>query len=103
MPGFTASINKEFGRRVGTSLSYTITNNSFNNIGAGLSLNFAPIQIYFVGDNILRMPLSLMAGKNLNPYVNSLQYFNFRMGINFIFGRDKVQERQPYPKTAKSK
>lgn len=98
MTGFTASLNKEFGRRVGTSLSYTITNNSYNNIGAGLSLNFAPIQIYFVGDNILRAPFALMADKNLNGYVNSLQYFTFRTGINFVFGRDKVQEKQSYPK-----
>src|SRR5258706_126099 len=35
MPGFTTSLNKEFGRRLSTSLSYTITNNSFNNLVAG--------------------------------------------------------------------
>jgi hypothetical protein len=100
MPGFTASFNKEFGRRVGTSLSYTITNNSFNNLGAGLSFNFAPVQLYFVGDNLLRAPLSIMANKELNGYINSMQYFNFRMGLNFVFGRDKVQEKQPHPKNA---
>ncbi len=99
MPGFTASFNKEFGRRVGTSLSYTVTNNSFNNLGAGVSFNFAPLQLYFVGDNLLRVPLNLMANGNLNSYVNSMQYFNFRMGLNFIFGRDKVQEKQPHPNT----
>jgi hypothetical protein len=102
MTGFTASLNKEFGRRVGASLSYTVTNSSFNNLGAGLSLNFAPIQIYFVGDNILRAPLSLAANGNVNSFVNSTQYFNFRTGINFIFGRDKVQEKQPHPKKPKS-
>ena len=103
MPGFTASINKEFGRRMGASLSYTITNNSFNNFGAGLSLNFVPIQIYVVGDNILRAPISLMANKNLNAYINNLQYFNLRAGINFIFGRDNVQEKQPHSQKARAK
>jgi hypothetical protein len=98
MTGFTTSLNKEFGKRIGASLSYTITNNSFNNVGAGLSFNFAPIQIYFVGDNILRAPLSLATDGNFNPYLNSLQHFNLRTGINFIFGREKVQEKQPYPK-----
>jgi hypothetical protein len=98
MPGFTASLNKEFGRRVGTSLTYTVTNNSFSNIGAGLALNFAPVQLYFVGDNLLGAPLALMTDKNVNPYIDRLQYFNFRMGLNFIFGRIKVQEKQPYPK-----
>jgi hypothetical protein len=102
MPGVTASLNKEFGRRVGTSLSYTVTNNSYSNIGAGLSFNFAPMQLYFVGDNLLRAPLALLADKNVNSYVNNLQYFTFRMGFNFVFGRVKVQEKQPYPK-AKAK
>ncbi|HYC86020.1 MAG TPA: DUF5723 family protein [Chryseosolibacter sp.] len=98
MPAITASINKEFGRRVGTSISYTITNNSFNNLGAGLSLNFAPIQFYLAGDNLLRAPLALATGNTLNGYVNSMQYFNLRAGLNFVFGRDKTQEKQPYPK-----
>lgn len=101
MPAFTASLNKEFGRRMGASLSYTVTNNSFNNLGAGLSLNFAPVQFYIVGDNLLRMPMALAKDKNLNSYVNNLQYFNLRIGLNFVFGRDKSQEKQPESKTAK--
>jgi len=98
VPGFTASLNKEFGKWVGASLSYTMTNNSFNNIGAGVSLNLAPIQIYIVGDNLLRIPIALMKDSNLNSFVNNTQYFNLRAGINFVFGRDKVQEKQPSPK-----
>lgn len=98
MPGFTASLNKEFGRRVGTSLSYTITNNSFNNLGAGVSFNFVPVQFYIVGDNILRAPFALAAGKSVNDYINSLQYFNLRVGLNFVFGREKSQEKLPTPK-----
>ena len=90
MPGFTASLNKEFGKRMGASLSYTITNNSFNNLGAGISLNFAPVQFYLVGDNLVRAMFA-------DSYFNSLQYFNVRTGINFIFGRAKVQEKQPTP------
>jgi hypothetical protein len=101
VPGITASLNKEFGRRIGTSLTYTITNNSFNNVGAGLSLNFAPIQFYIVGDNLLRAPWVMMTDKNMNSYVNSMQYFNLRLGLNFVFGRDKVQEKQPHPKVEK--
>lgn len=100
MSGITASINKEFGRRMGASLSYTITNNSFNNLGAGVSFNFAPIQFYIVGDNLLRVPLSYMANGELNGYLNNLQYFTIRTGINFIFGRDKVEESRPTPKSS---
>ncbi|MFM9840613.1 MAG: DUF5723 family protein [Cyclobacteriaceae bacterium] len=103
MLSFTTSLNKEFGRRVGASLSYTLSNNSYSNIGAGLSFNFSPIQIYFVGDNIIRAPLSYLANGNYNSFVNSTQYFNFRTGINFIFGRIMEQEKHPHPKTKKSK
>lgn len=88
MPGFTASLNKEFGKRMGASLSYTITNNSFNNIGAGVSFNFSPVQFFIVGDNLLRMPFA-------ESFFNSMQYFNIRTGINFVFGRDHVQEKIP--------
>jgi hypothetical protein len=97
-PGVSASLHKEFGRRVGTSLSYTITQRSFNNVGLGLSFNFAPIQIYLIGDNILRAPLAIMSDNNLNSYVNSTRFFNLRAGLNFVFGWDKTSERIPYPK-----
>jgi hypothetical protein len=99
MPGFTTSINKEFGRRLGASLSYTITNNSFNNLGAGFSLNLAPIQLYIVGDNILRAPFSLMSNQNLNSFVNNMQFFTVRTGLNFIFGRIKDEDKLPHTKT----
>lgn len=94
-PGFSASICKDFGRRLTTSVSYTITNRSYNNIGAGLSLNFAPFQLYIVGDNILRAPAALLFDGSLDSYVKSTQHFNFRVGLNFVFGWDKIQEKQP--------
>jgi hypothetical protein len=95
-PGFSANLCKDFGRRFTTSVSYTISNRSFNNLGVGLSLNLPPVQIYVVGDNLLRAPLALLADKNLNSYVNSMQNFNLRAGLNFVFGWDKTQEKQPH-------
>lgn len=93
----SVSITKDFGRRFTTSLSYTVTNRSFNNIGAGLSLNFAPLQLYVVGDNLLRAPIALLSDGELNSFVNSTQYFNIRAGLNIVFGWDKTQEKQPHP------
>lgn len=84
--GWTLAANKHFGRVLSTSVSYTVSNRSFNNLGAGLSLNLAPIQIYVVGDNLLRLPLSVAANKNMNEFLNSTQVFNFRMGMNFVWG-----------------
>lgn len=84
--GWTLAANKHFGRVLSTSVSYTLSNRSFNNLGAGLSLNLAPFQIYVVGDNLLRLPFSAAANKNLNEYFNSTQVFNLRFGMNFVWG-----------------
>jgi hypothetical protein len=84
--GWTLAANKHFGRFLSTSVSYSISNRSFNNLGAGLSLNLAPIQIYVVGDNLLRLPISVAVNKNMNEYLNSTQVFNFRFGMNFVWG-----------------
>jgi hypothetical protein len=91
-PGGSASLIKNFGKWVSTSVSYTISNRSFNNLGAGVSFNLAPVQFYIVGDNLLRMPLSLIAKQNINGYVNSTQVFNVRFGMNIVWGRIKGKE-----------
>jgi len=87
-PGLTASLNKNFGKAISTSFSYTMSNNSFNNLGAGLSFNFTPIQLYIVGDNLLRIPSSLIVNQNLNNYINTAQVINVRLGLNLVFGRE---------------
>jgi hypothetical protein len=95
--GGTVSLHKEFGRRLSTSVTYTISNSSYNNVGLGLSLNVAPFQIYLVGDNILRAPLAILSSAEINPYLNSMQYFNLRAGLNFVFGWHKEAEKLPHP------
>ena len=103
-PGLTTSLNKNFGRAISTSFSYTMSNNSFNNIGAGLSFNFTPIQLYIVGDNLLRIPSSLIAHQNLNNYINTAQVINVRLGLNFVFGRDAgTQSKVSKAKSVNSK
>jgi Family of unknown function (DUF5723) len=100
MSGVTASVNKEFGRILSTAVSYTISNNSFNNIGAGFSLNLPPLQIYLVSDNLLRGAFAL-AQKDVNSFANNTNYLNLRTGINFVFGRDKTAEKLPHSKAIK--
>lgn len=89
-PGFSVGMNKNFGKILSTSLSYTMSNRSLNNLGAGISLNFTPIQIYMVGDNLLRLPISLASNGRLNEYINNTQVFNFRAGINLVWGWKKT-------------
>ncbi|MBS1543774.1 MAG: hypothetical protein JST14_09090 [Bacteroidetes bacterium] len=87
--GMTAAVNKNFGKWVSTSLTYTVSNRSYNNIGLGVSFNVTPVQIYFVGDNLLKAPASLISDQNLNSYLNSSQLLTLRAGINIGIGWDK--------------
>ncbi len=87
--GMTAALSKNFGKLVSTSLSYTVSNRSYNNIGLGVSFNLTPVQIYFVGDNLLGAPVSLIANQNLNSYINNTQLFTLRAGLNIVMGWDK--------------
>ncbi len=87
--GMTASANKTFGKVLTTSLSYTVSNRSYNNIGLGLSVNVSPVQLYIVGDNLLRAPVSLVTDQSLNAYINSSQVITVRAGLNLVFGWDK--------------
>jgi hypothetical protein len=107
--GFTAAANKTFGKWLTTSLTYTVSNRSYNNIGLGMSFNFAPVQIYVVGDNLVRAPVSLIANQTLNAYLNSSQIITVRAGINLVFGWDKgltkevaVKDKSHNPKEKQS-
>ena len=71
----TISSNANFWRWLGLCASYSIINNSFDNIGLGLAARGGPIQFYIVNDNILG---------TLQPYAT--RNINIRFGINLIFG-----------------
>lgn len=87
--GWSLGMNKHFGKVLSTSLSYTVSNRSLNNLGAGLSLNFTPLQIYVVGDNLLRLPLSVATNKGATDFIKSTQVFTLRAGVNFVWGWNK--------------
>jgi hypothetical protein len=57
------------------ALSYTVTNNSFVNIGAGLGLRLGAFNIHAITDNLLSV---------FTP--SSQRYATFQFGINFKFG-----------------
>ena len=52
---FTASANFHAGRVLNFSLSYSYMNHYFRNIGAGLSINAGPVNLYLVSDNALNV------------------------------------------------
>ena len=84
-PALTLSMNTKVQRWLSASLSYSVYNRSFANVGLGLSLNAGPVQLYVVTDNILA-PIVPQAVKNAH----------LRFGINMTFGRKK-KEAAPAP------
>ncbi len=77
------------GDVLSTSLSYTMTNRSFNNFGFGFGVRGGPVQFFAVIDQI---PVSWVEfiGDNGNDRVvvpQRLDYMNMRFGLNLMFGR----------------
>ena len=52
-PGFSLSANASVKSWLSATLNYNIYNNTFSNIGVGLSLKGGPIQFYLMTDNVL--------------------------------------------------
>ena len=82
---FSAAINKDFGRRIGASLSYSAANRSYGNVGAGFSFRLTPIQFYIVSDNVSAL-----------VFYRSAKAVNLRAGFNLMFGYRKSPSKLPY-------
>ncbi|PKP20051.1 MAG: hypothetical protein CVU05_09900 [Bacteroidetes bacterium HGW-Bacteroidetes-21] len=76
--GVTLSANSQLTKWFGTSVSYTIHNSSFNNVGLGLVFKIPWFQFYLVSDNVTSF-IWPQATRNVN----------FRIGVNMLFGCDK--------------
>ncbi|MRT92230.1 DUF5723 family protein [Ancylomarina sp. 16SWW S1-10-2] len=81
-PSLTLSANTRVIRNFSASVSYSMVNNSYNNVGVGVAAKLGPLQIYAVSDNVLAM----------NP--NTAQLANIRFGVNMMFGRLKKKAKK---------
>lgn len=73
------------------SLSYTMANRSYNNLGLGISVRMGPVQIYTIAD---QLPLSWVRLESKEDdfsvaLPNRLDFINFRFGMNLVFGKVK--------------
>ena len=75
-PQFTASANFHAGRILHFTLSYSYINQYFKNIGAGISLNAGPFNLYVISDNAL----------NAVFWPQELQSANLWVGLNLMIG-----------------
>jgi outer membrane protein OmpA-like peptidoglycan-associated protein len=81
-PAVALSYNQRVGKFLNFSLSYSIYNRSYNNVGFGLGLsNGGPVQFYFVSDNLLGAIFPQNA-KNI--------HMNY--GFNITFGKRELDK-----------
>lgn len=64
-------------------MAYSVFNNSFINLGLGLTIDLGPMQGYFSTDNVLGL---------VSP--GTTQATNARMGLNIMFGRGYEEKRE---------
>jgi outer membrane protein OmpA-like peptidoglycan-associated protein len=87
-PAMSLSFNNKVGRWFSASLSYSMMNRSYDNVGLGLSFT-GPVQFYVVSDNILSF-LILDKYKSDNSSFVVPAYsknLNLRFGINITLGK----------------
>jgi hypothetical protein len=77
---FTASANLTTGRILNFTLSYSYINAYFKNIGAGLSLNLGPFNMYLLSDNALNILIWPQEARSVNLW----------FGLNLVFGYRQV-------------
>ena len=80
-PSATVSYNKWFFNMLSASISYSVENRSYTNVGFGMALNLGSFQIYAVTDNFYCL---------IDP--EGTKTININFGMNFIFG---YKEKKP--------
>lgn len=94
-PALTLSYNTQVGRWLYATLTYSILNRSFNNVGFGLVLNPGWFQWYVISDNILGpLVLDKYGSVPVPAYTKNL---NIRFGFNLSIGKPaKIWTRTVY-------
>ncbi|MEE4198048.1 MAG: DUF5723 family protein [Bacteroidales bacterium] len=86
---FTLSANLRPVNGISASLSYSIMNGTYNNIGLGLVLGGAPLQLYVVTDNV-----------SAAFWGHKTSSVNLRFGLNIAFGcKHKKNQDKPLLKS----
>ncbi|MCF8303327.1 MAG: DUF5723 family protein [Bacteroidales bacterium] len=93
IPVINLNYNYKVNRAIHLKAAYSIINNTYSNIGLGLSLNLGPIQAYFIGDNLVGL---------MDP--DNARQANLRFGLNVsIFEKpEKTGEEMKKAKETKS-
>jgi hypothetical protein len=95
LPSVSLSLNYTPLPFLAASLSYTLMNNKFNQIGAGIVLGNKVVQFYISADNIPVRYTHDSTSAFFWPY--NARMFSLHTGINLLFGcRDKENKLRPH-------
>ena len=92
----TLSGNLNLGNAFSTTLTYTIANQRFDNLGAGIAFRPGIFQFYLLADRIPVMWNNIKVDNSTFPIPTSLNTINLRMGMNLAFG-NKVKKKADKP------
>jgi hypothetical protein len=95
MPSLSLSMNYTPIPSVSASLSYTIMNNKFNQVGAGIALGHRGAQFYLITDNIILRFTKDIQSPLFWPY--NARMVSLRFGINLLFGCNQ-KDNKYHPK-----
>ena len=83
----TLSANVNLSNALSTSLSYTVANHRFDNLGAGLAFRAGIFQFYLLADRIPVMWNKIIVdNKSTIPLPTNWNTINLRLGMNLAFG-----------------
>lgn len=91
MPSLTLSMNYTPIPLVAASLSYTIMNNKFNQVGAGLAVGNRGAQFYIITDNIPLRYTKAINSPLYWPY--NARMVSLRFGLNLLFGCNQKENK----------
>ena len=90
-PSFTLSVNARPLPFLSTTLSYSVMNRSFKNLGFALGIGSKGAQLYLISDNIPINYVKDVSSGLMLPY--AARTLNFRLGLNIIFGCGEGNDR----------
>src|SRR5450759_3039268 len=92
----TLSANVNLGNALSTSLSYTVANYRFDNLGAGLAFRAGIFQFYMLTDRIPIMWNKIKVDHSTIPLPTSWNTINLRLGMNLAFG-NRIKKKDDNP------
>ena len=98
LPSLSLSMNYTPVPWAAASLSYTIMNNKFNQVGAGIALGNRIAQFYLITDNIVTKFTKDISSAAFWPY--NARMVSVRAGFNLLFGCNK-KDNKYHPAAAK--